>query len=169
MLVILIGVIKEDIVDAVGPLQTCSGLKGGIEAAIHAMRKTFDNENTEAIMLVDAENAFNKLNRKVALKNIKQLCPPFYQYLFNTYQKPAKLTIPGDGTHEIILSDEGCTQGDVSSMGLYGLGIKPLIDDLSDIIDIEKCIQVWYADDSSASGELGEMKKMVGQNVFCRS
>ena len=156
---LLIGVIKEDIVDAVGPLQTCSGLRGGIEAAIHGMSKTFERENTEAIMLVDAENAFNKLNRKVALKNIKQLCPPFYQYLLNTYQKPAKLIIPGDGTHETILSDEGCTQGDVSSMGLYGLGIKPLIDDLATIIDIEKCIQVWYADDSSASGELGEMKK----------
>ena len=68
---LLIGVIKEDIVDAVGPLQTCSGLKGGIEAAIHAMRRTYDQEDTEAIMLVDAENAFNKLNRKVALKNIK--------------------------------------------------------------------------------------------------
>ena len=87
------------------------------------------------------------------------MCPPFYQYLFNTYQKPAKLVIPGDGTHELILSDEGCTQGDVSSRGLYGLGIKPLIDNLADIIDIEKCIQVWYADDSSASGELNEMKK----------
>ena len=44
-------------------------------------------------------------------------------------------------------------------MGLYGLGIKPLIDNLAEVIDIEKCIQVWYADDSSASGELEEMKK----------
>ena len=66
----LISVIKDDIIDAVGPLQTCSGLRGGIEAAIHAMRKTYSNEETEAIMLVDAENAFNKLNRKTALQII---------------------------------------------------------------------------------------------------
>ena len=103
------------------------------------MRKSFESDNTEAILLVDAENAFNNLNRKVALQNIKQLCPPFYQYLFNTYQKPAKLIIPGDKTHKIIYSEEGCTQGDVSAMGLYGLGIKPLIDNLADTIDVKNC------------------------------
>ena len=46
------------------------------------------------------------------------------------YQKPAKLVIAGEKSHEVIYSDEGCTQGEVSSMGLYGLGIKPLVDDL---------------------------------------
>ena len=141
-----------------GPLQTCSGLKGGIEAAIHAMRKTYEKPATEAVLLVDAENAFNKLNRKAALLNIKQLCPPFHQYLHNTYQKPAKLVIPGSNTHTIIYSEKGCTQGDVSSMGLYGLGIKPLIDKLDEVVDTEQCIQAWYADDSSSAGELREMK-----------
>ena len=156
---LLIGVIKDDIVSAVGPLQTCSGLKSGIEAAIHAMRKAFEHNSTEAILLVDAENAFNNLNRKTALQNIKQLCPPFYRYLNNTYQKPAKLVIAGEKSHEIVYSNEGCTQGDVCSMGLYGLGIKPLVDNLSNDIDIEKCIQSWYADDSSSAGEIEEMKK----------
>ena len=35
---LLVGVIKKDIIDATSPLQTCSGLKSGIEAAVHAMR-----------------------------------------------------------------------------------------------------------------------------------
>jgi hypothetical protein len=157
---LLVGVIKEDIVSAAGPLQTCTGLRAGIEAAIHAMRKKYENENTEAILLVDAENAFNNLNREAALLNIKQLCPPFYRYLQNTYQQPAKLIIAGEQkSHEIIYSDEGCTQGDVGSMGLYGLGIKPLVDDLGDTIDVQRCIQSWYADDSSLAGELNEMRK----------
>ena len=125
---LLVGVIREDIVDAAGPLQTCCGLRGGIEAAIHAMRLTFEKETTEGLLLVDAENAFNNLNRKTALQNIKQLCPPFYQYLQNTYQEPAKLIIKGDNNHEIIYSDEGATQGCVAAMGLYGLGIKPLVE-----------------------------------------
>ena len=90
---LLINVIKEDITTAAGPLQTCSGLKAGIEAAIHAMHDKFEEDSTEAILLVDAENAFNKLNRKAALENIKELCPPFYRYLHNTYQKPAELII----------------------------------------------------------------------------
>ena len=79
---LLISVIKKDITTAAGPLQTCSGLKAGIEAAIHAMHDKFEDESTKAILLVDAENAFNKLNRKAALENIKKLCPSFYRYFF---------------------------------------------------------------------------------------
>ena len=97
-----------------GPLQTCAGLQSGIEATIHAMRRTFEKDESEAIILVDAENAFNNLNRKVALNTIKQSCPPLYQYLQNTYQKPAQLVISGENSHEIIYSEEGCTQGDVN-------------------------------------------------------
>ena len=156
---LVVGVIRDDIMEAAGPLQTCTGLKGGIEAAIHAMRITFEKEETEGILLVDAENAFNNLNRKAALQNIKQICPSFYQYLYNTYQKPAKLIIKGDDTHEVIYSREGSTQGGVGAMGLYGLGVKPLVDNLGNEIDIEKCIQSWYADDSSSAGELIEMWK----------
>ena len=69
------------------------------------------------------------------------------------------LVIPGENTHRIIMSKEGGTQGCVNAMGLYGLGIKPLIDDLAEEVDKNKCIQSWYADDSSAAGELLEMKK----------
>ena len=46
---LLIGVIKDDITTAAGPLQTCTGMKAGIEAAIHAMRKVFEDEGSEAI------------------------------------------------------------------------------------------------------------------------
>ena len=51
--------IREDIIEAAGPLQTCAGLKSGIEASVHAMRKIFEKDDTEAVLLVDAENAFN--------------------------------------------------------------------------------------------------------------
>ena len=145
---LLIGVIKEDITTAAGPIQTCTGVKAGIEAAIHTMRHVYRDQNTEAILLVDAENAFNNLNRKAALQNIKEICPPFYKYLHNTYQKPAKLIIPGTERYDIILSDEGTTQGDVTAMPLYGIGIKPLTDKLASVVDTEICEQVWYANDS---------------------
>ena len=118
---LLIGVIKEDITEAAGPLQTCTGIKAGIEAAIHAMRRVFEDANTEAILLVDAENAFNKLNRDVALNNIKELCPTFHRYLQNTYQSPAQLIIQGDEKYETLYSEEGTTQGDVAAMAIMGL------------------------------------------------
>ena len=63
-------VIKGDIQDAAGSRQLCGGLIAGIEAAVHSVRKLFDNDTTEAILFVDANNAFNSLNRANALMNI---------------------------------------------------------------------------------------------------
>ena len=53
--------------EAAGTAQLCAGQESGCEAAVHAMKKIFDDDKTEAIMLVDATNAFNSLNRKSAL------------------------------------------------------------------------------------------------------
>jgi len=72
----IIGLLKEDIIHAVGTLQTCAGLESGIEAATNAVRKSYEEEKSECLLLVHADNAFNKLNRKVSLENIKRLCPP---------------------------------------------------------------------------------------------
>ena len=127
------------------------------------MKTVFEKDETEAILLVDAENAFNNLNRKAALHNIQQICPPFHQYLLNTYREPAKLIIANDTGHDYILSEEGCTQGDAAAMAKYALGIKPLIDNLGNAVEATKCRQVWYADDSSSAGETYEMRKWWDQ------
>ena len=100
---LLIGVIKNDITSAAGPLQTCTGRHRSCNTCYEA--DVFEDESSEAVLLVDAENAFNNLNREAALKNIKELCPPFYQYLNNTYQTAAKLVIPGEGKYNIIYSE----------------------------------------------------------------
>lgn len=42
----------------------------GVEAAIHAVQISYENKNTEGVLLVDASNAFNSLNRSTALRNI---------------------------------------------------------------------------------------------------
>ena len=145
--------------DQTSTLQTCAGLKSGIEASIHAMRKIFEKDGTEAMLLVDAENAFNNLNRSAALHNIKELCPSFHRYLANTYQILSKMIINDQEKTDHILSEEGSTQGDVAAMAMYAIGIRPLIDILQDKTDSSSCQQVWYADDSSAAGKLREMRK----------
>ena len=70
----LMAFLKPDMIEAAGPLQTCSGSPGGIEAAIHAMSESFKNESTEAMIVVDAENAFNSLNRHASLLNTGVIC-----------------------------------------------------------------------------------------------
>ena len=148
--------LQDDIQVASGTLQTCAGIKSGIEAAIHAMKETFDKEWCRVVMLVYADNAFNRLNRNVALKNIKQLCPPLYTYLENSYNKPPRLYLK-DGS--FILSKEGVTQGDNLAMGKYALGIRGLIDSVADATSDEQSVQVWFADDSACGGSIEGVQK----------
>ena len=141
--------LSEDIQTAAGPLQVSTGLKGGSEAAIHAMKSVFDNEATDGVILVDAENAFNKLNRMVALHNIQFLCPPLATVLINTYRRPARLFIQGGGE---ITSSEGTTQGDTLAMAFYGISTKPILTSLR--IVVPDILQVWFADDATGGGGL---------------
>ena len=59
---------------AVGNLQLCAGQKAACEAGIHAMRGLLESEETEAVILVYAFNAFNSLNREAALRNGRIPC-----------------------------------------------------------------------------------------------
>ena len=150
-------VLKPDIQAAAGPLQASTGLKGGAEAAIHSMRTIFENDDTEAVILVDAENAFNCLNRKVALHNMRYICPPFATILINTYRSPSRLIV--SGKHEIT-SREGTTQGDNLAMSFYVLGISPLIQRLKNTAP--PINQIWLADDVTGAGKLEDAKNLVG-------
>lgn len=47
-----------DVQQVTEALQLCAGQQVGCEAAIHAMRHLFTEPNTEAVLLVDAANAF---------------------------------------------------------------------------------------------------------------
>ena len=51
---LVINVLTSDIQDATGPLQTCAGLKAGIEASTHATREEWDLSDTQGVLLVDA-------------------------------------------------------------------------------------------------------------------
>ena len=156
-------VLKQDILYASGTLQTCSGIDSGIEAAVHAMAEKFQEPSSEGLLLVDAQNAFNSLNRESALKTIQSICPTFYRYLHNTYQTPTRQYISGSENGNFIWSEEGATQGDNAAMAFYGLGTKPIINQLN---ETSSATQVWYADDSSSCGTLDELK--LWWEVICK-
>ena len=138
---------KSEIRNAAGPLQACSSQGAGAEAAIHAMRQCFELESTDAVLLIDASNAFNCMNRAVALHNISILCPVISLYIINTYRHPSRLFIAGGGE---ISSMEGTTQGDPLAMPWYSINTVMIINSLR--AQLPNVTQVWLADDA-ASGE----------------
>ena len=150
-------VIRDDIQAVAGPLQLCTGQIAGTEAAVHVVRSLFGHADSDAILLVDASNALNSLNRSVALHNIQQLCPSLACVLINTYRSPASLFISGD----TLLSEEGTTQGDPLAMPMYAIAMIPLIRRLT-----EGITQVWYADDACACGRLSDLRLWWDQ--LCR-
>ena len=137
-------VTKPDVIDANGSLQVCAGHKS--EAAIHAMRIIVDADETDAVMLIDASNPFNALNRAAALYNIRVLCPTLATYVINTYRQPARLFITGG---EELISAEGTTQGGPLSISLYAISLQPLIARLHVSSAAKQC---WFADDATGSG-----------------
>ena len=120
----ILKVVKGDIQEATGLKPLCTEQVSGVEAAIHTARECFLKEDTEAVLLIDASNAFNSLNCKVALHNVPFTCLELSTVLHNNYRAPSHLYING----EVILSQEGTTQGDPLAMPMYALATIPLTD-----------------------------------------
>ena len=53
----ILQIIGGDVEETAGALQLCAGQDGGYEAAVHAMWSVFQAPKTEAVLLVDANNA----------------------------------------------------------------------------------------------------------------
>ena len=153
-------VIQDDIPAAAGPHQLCAGQIAETEAADHALRSVFNHNDSDAILLVDATNAFNSINCSVALHNIQQLFPLLAHILINTYRSPASMFVSGD----IIISEKGTTQGDPLTMPMYAIAIIPLICHLNN--DTNAVTQIWYADNACACGRLASLRQW--QDQMCK-
>ena len=113
------------------------------------MREDIQEESAEAALLVDASNAFNSLSRMSALYNIRMLYPSIASMLIYCYRAPMDLFIDGN----VILSQEGITQGDPLAMPMHALATVPLIKRLTSTVK-----QTWYADDAAATGKIASLQ-----------
>ena len=66
--------VRPETIQSVGSLQLSAGREGGCEAACHAMREIFNEDECQGVLLV---NAFNSLTRKTSLLNMRYLSPEF--------------------------------------------------------------------------------------------
>ena len=88
-----LNLVREDVQDAVGSLHLCVGHDSDCEAAVYALRTIFEDEESEAILLVNASNAFNSLNRSNAQLNIMNVCPSLATIAINSYRQHPQLFI----------------------------------------------------------------------------
>ena len=155
---VIVSVVRNNIISSVGSLQVCAGYEAGCEATIHAIDTIFEDEKTEAVLLLDAANAFNSVNCQVSQHNICIIWPPMATYVRNCYTLPSRLFIIG-GTE--IRSSEGTTQGDPTATSIYAIAIIPLVLMIVKIMSTSPDNTskiVAYADDFTAEGTVKDLR-----------
>ena len=105
-----------------GSAQLCARQRLGCEAAVHTIEDIMSDPSVEGVLMVDAWNAFNSLNRAVCSATYKFFVLHLAVPAINFYRSKAKLFVG----EETILSQEGKTQGDPLSMAIYALFTLPL-------------------------------------------
>ena len=73
----ILSVVKNILTVAVA-LQFCASQDASCGAVVHSMQTVFNDPKMEALLLVDATNAFNNLNRHVAFRNISMNCSAIF-------------------------------------------------------------------------------------------
>ena len=139
---------------AVGNLQLYAGQQAGAEAAVHASKEIFADKECEALLLIDASNAFNTLNKQAMMHNISVLGPTLATYVKNIYEIAPRLFVAKD----LELKSEGTTQGDRIAMAAYAPGLSVLQSKISQNNTGAKHIA--YADDLVGAGKLREIKNL---------
>jgi hypothetical protein len=151
-----------------GSDQLCAGLRAGTDGAIHGVSTLYneleDSNSDSGFLLIDANNAFNEINRINMLWTIRHEWPAGARFAFNCYSHHSVLIVrdPG-GIAIIIFSKEGVTQGDPIAMFCYGIGILPMIKHLKTLYPDLK--QPWYADDAGALGSFDDIIRMFTELV----
>jgi len=120
--------------------------------------------SADAMMLVDARNAFNELNRIGMLWTVRHLWPAGSIFAFNCYRHYGRLIVRRSGQSCIELeSQEGVTQGDPLAMILYGLGVSPIANRLSS--EVPTGVPVWFADNCAVAGPVSALGAYMGRLV----
>ena len=149
-------VTRFDPEEVCGVTQLCARFRDEIEGAVHALNELFEENREDGwrVLIMDAANAFNSLNRIAALQNVRVLWLRCSRFLFNSYRGWAALVVRG--SESFLYSKEGVTQRDPLSMFMYAVSFLPLISSLDHLYQLT---QVWYADDASACGNLDSSRE----------
>ena len=103
----------------------------------------------QAILVINAVNGFNIINRKVLLHSTKYLFPELATFIYNCYVIPARLSIMGG---KEIRFHERTTQGDPTAMAVCAIELTHL----DNLPSISK--HAVFADDLTGARKLHQKK-----------
>ena len=115
------------------------------------MHDIFRTNKTEPVLLVDAENISNSINKHVFWDNIKHLCAHIATFVSSCYNFPARLFVLGG---KELLSHEGNTLGDP----IYEIELTPLLKNLAACYLERDPKIVVFADDLTIAGRLSKLR-----------
>ena len=116
------------------------------------MKIIFEREDAEAVILVDASNVVNALNRQL-LNRTFTFYVKMFPYLISSYRIPGRMIAVHS---KDILSVEGTTQGDKLAMSFYAISTIPLLNTLQ--VTSPHVSNVCLADDITGAGNLINLK-----------
>ena len=87
---------------------------------MYALSSILSEDDSDVILLLDADNVFNRVNRNVMLNKILMICPVIAIYAINLYTQESRLLILGG---EEITSVEGIIQADPTAISISYIGI----------------------------------------------
>ena len=142
----------QDVEEAASPLHVSADQDEGCKAVVHAMRHIFHHTDTEGVLLVDATNGFNTINRQADLQNISVICPSIAQILIYTYKTPVMTVIVKSG--ENCLNEGHYTKRSIGD-GHVCPGSNSSNPPVENRTDVE---QAWFADDATSAVYCNNLK-----------
>ena len=125
------------------PIQLGVSVKGGAEAAVHAVRTfityNMDSNDHKIIVKLDMMNAFNSVRRDHVLQTCLDRTPEIAKLSFLVYSKPSSV-IASDNS---ITSSTDVQQGNPIGHLLFALAVDQIA------IGVESELNVWYLDDAT--------------------
>ena len=142
------GRVVKEMGNLLAPQQLGFGVRGGGEAAVHAVRLFLhDLDPSKSVLKLDFMNAFNSIRRDKMLEAVIQHVPQIYPFVHSAYSSVSSLF----WWNKTIQSAEGVQQGDPLGPLLFCLSIHHIVSHL------ESELSLFYLDDGTLGGETDKL------------